>query len=114
MKILIFVLSLIFIVNCFAEEIDKPRILIRKTDNQVVGIGYTNFEGINNPQDYKIKEIKTEEMETYLKQIDDNRKIEFQKKKSEEIITQQQKEQEARQILNLTNEQFNKLKEAFK
>jgi len=84
MRIIITILFLLLTVICYAD-IDKPNILIRKSDNKVIGVGYSNFEGIKNPNKYKVQQIELSEMAGYSGQmaIDIEEEVKNQKEEKE-------------------------------
>lgn len=90
MKTIIVLLSILISTysTCFAG-IDKPNILIRKSDNVVIGVGYSRFEGVKNiATDYEVKQIEPTEMEGYSQQIKERIDAEIKANKIEQKAIQ--------------------------
>jgi len=113
MKYFKFLIPLLFISVCFAQDIDKPRVLIRKADNKVCGIGYTNFDGISDKNAYEVKILKDRsEVDQATQDLEGNKQNEKQK----EQVIKDKKEQDRQSALNklqalgLTKEETEALK----
>lgn len=47
-----------------ARSDDTPNALIRKSDGVIVGVGYTDFSGVENLRDYEVKAVDKSQMES--------------------------------------------------
>ena len=90
------------------EADDQLYALIRTSDQQVVGVGSSQFEGVENLSAYTVLPVSESEAALHRKAIRQAR----EREQTDARVARQQKAAATRQKLGLTPKEFDDLKDA--
>ena len=104
------VIGSVFVWSTVVWASDTPQALVRKSDGATVGVGYSDFEGVESLASYEVRPLTSADYQQALVALDASERNAAKQRERD----RKTKEQAMRTKLELTPQEFDDLKDALR